>query len=76
VSEAYSKLSKIPAEALLTRFFGLFFMIFQMNQVWGNLISSLGLFLVCGVHWRNTSKERPVTAKSGIIHDHSVKSEL
>ncbi|KAG6444532.1 hypothetical protein O3G_MSEX003459 [Manduca sexta] len=41
VSEAYSKISNISAEALLVRFLGLFFMIFQMNQVWGNLISSL-----------------------------------
>ncbi|KAJ8722223.1 hypothetical protein PYW08_004625 [Mythimna loreyi] len=43
VSEAHSQISKISAEALLTRFLGLFFMIFQMNQVWGNLISSLVL---------------------------------
>ncbi|XP_063383842.1 UNC93-like protein isoform X1 [Cydia fagiglandana] len=43
VSEVHSKISNIPAEALLVRFLGLFFMIFQMNQVWGNLISSLVL---------------------------------
>lgn len=43
VSEAHSKISNISPEALLVRFFGLFFMIFQMNQVWGNLISSLVL---------------------------------
>ncbi|XP_063825730.1 UNC93-like protein [Ostrinia nubilalis] len=43
VSEAQSKISNISADVLLTRFFGLFFMIFQMNQVWGNLISSLVL---------------------------------
>ncbi|KAI8436993.1 hypothetical protein MSG28_010395 [Choristoneura fumiferana] len=43
VSEVHSKISGIPAEALLVRFLGLFFMIFQMNQVWGNLISSLVL---------------------------------
>ncbi|CAB3227160.1 unnamed protein product [Arctia plantaginis] len=42
-SEAHSRISKISAEALLVRFLGLFFMIFQMNQVWGNLISSLVL---------------------------------
>ncbi|XP_023941435.2 UNC93-like protein [Bicyclus anynana] len=41
VSEAHSKISGISAEALLVRFLGLFFMIFQLNQVWGNLISSL-----------------------------------
>ncbi|XP_045498485.1 UNC93-like protein [Colias croceus] len=43
VSEAHSKISNISAEALLTRFLGLFFMIFQLNQVWGNLISSVVL---------------------------------
>ncbi|XP_053610149.1 UNC93-like protein [Plodia interpunctella] len=43
VSEAHSSISKINAEALLVRFLGLFFMIFQMNQIWGNLISSLVL---------------------------------
>ncbi|CAH0715375.1 unnamed protein product, partial [Brenthis ino] len=41
VSEAHSKVSNVSAEALLVRFLGLFFMIFQLNQVWGNLISSL-----------------------------------
>ncbi|CAH0398236.1 unnamed protein product [Chilo suppressalis] len=43
VSEAYSRISKVSPEKLLVRFLGLFFMIFQMNQVWGNLISSLVL---------------------------------
>nr|XP_034831775.1 UNC93-like protein [Maniola hyperantus] len=41
VSEVQSKITNISAEALLVRFFGVFFMIFQLNQVWGNLISSL-----------------------------------
>ncbi|CAK1580491.1 unnamed protein product [Parnassius mnemosyne] len=43
VSVAHSKISKISAEALLSRFLGVFSMIFQLNQVWGNLISSLVL---------------------------------
>ncbi|CAK1580490.1 unnamed protein product [Parnassius mnemosyne] len=43
VAEVHSKISNIPTEALLSRFLGLFFMIFQLNQVWGNLISSLVL---------------------------------
>ncbi|CAG5045193.1 unnamed protein product [Parnassius apollo] len=43
VAEAHSKISNIPAEALFSRFLGVFFMIFQLNQVWGNLISSLVL---------------------------------
>lgn len=41
VSEIYSDLIKVPAETLVVRFFGIFFMIFQFAQVWGNLISSL-----------------------------------
>lgn len=40
VSEIYSELTNVPAETLVVRFFGLFFMIFQFAQVWGNLISS------------------------------------
>lgn len=40
VSEIYSELTNVPAETLVVRFFGIFFMIFQFAQVWGNLISS------------------------------------
>ncbi|KAJ9597854.1 hypothetical protein L9F63_011296 [Diploptera punctata] len=36
-----ANLIKVPAETLVVRFFGIFFMIFQFAQVWGNLISSL-----------------------------------
>ncbi|KAM0724765.1 UNC93-like protein [Formica fusca] len=39
-AEAYSTVSDISANVLVTRFFGLFFMFYQMAQVWGNLISS------------------------------------
>jgi hypothetical protein len=42
VSEVYSQLTNVPAETLVVRFFGIFFMIFQFAQVWGNLISSTG----------------------------------
>ncbi|XP_075978023.1 UNC93-like protein [Anticarsia gemmatalis] len=42
-AEAHSTLSNIPAGTLLVRFLGFFFMIYQTNQVWGNLISSLVL---------------------------------
>ena len=42
VSEVYSELTKVPAETLVVRFFGVFFMFFQFAQVWGNLISSAG----------------------------------
>ncbi|KDR14271.1 UNC93-like protein [Zootermopsis nevadensis] len=40
VSEIYSELTNVPTHALVVRFFGVFFMIFQFSQVWGNLISS------------------------------------
>lgn len=43
MSEAHSAISKITAEALLVRFLGIFFMIFHTSQIWGNLISSLGI---------------------------------
>lgn len=42
VAEAYASVSELGADVLVTRFFGLFFMFFQMAQVWGNLISSAG----------------------------------
>lgn len=42
VSEIYSELTNVPTHALVVRFFGVFFMIFQFSQVWGNLISSTG----------------------------------
>ncbi|XP_006607128.1 UNC93-like protein [Apis dorsata] len=40
VAEAYATLSDMTTDILVTRFFGLFFMFYQMAQVWGNLISS------------------------------------
>ncbi|CAG9561737.1 unnamed protein product [Danaus chrysippus] len=40
VAEPYSKLSGISSEVLVMRFFGLFFMFYQMAQIWGNLVSS------------------------------------
>ncbi|XP_034949361.1 UNC93-like protein [Chelonus insularis] len=40
VAEAYATISDLSADVLVTRFFGLFFMFYQMAQVWGNLISS------------------------------------
>nr|CAD7425945.1 unnamed protein product [Timema monikensis] len=41
VADIYSKLTNIPTDTLTIRFFGVFFMIFQCSQIWGNLISSL-----------------------------------
>lgn len=39
-AEAYAAVSDVATDVLVTRFFGLFFMFYQMAQVWGNLISS------------------------------------
>ena len=44
-AEAFSNLlggKKQQTEVLLVRFFGLFFVFYQMAQVWGNLVSSAG----------------------------------
>lgn len=45
VAEAYATLSDVATDILVTRFFGLFFMFYQMAQVWGNLISSAGAYI-------------------------------
>ncbi|PSN46516.1 hypothetical protein C0J52_09032 [Blattella germanica] len=42
VAEIYSKISGVSVETILARFFGIFFMIYELSEVWGNLISSLG----------------------------------
>jgi len=39
----YAKISKESKEAVISRFFGIFFLIFHTSQIWGNLISSLVL---------------------------------
>ncbi|EFN78270.1 UNC93-like protein [Harpegnathos saltator] len=39
-AEVYASVSDMTVDVLVTRFFGLFFMFYQMAQVWGNLISS------------------------------------
>lgn len=47
-AEAFSTIvgGKVRTEVLLVRFFGLFFVFYQMAQVWGNLISSSGQYLL------------------------------
>ncbi|KAM7440260.1 hypothetical protein ABFA07_010486 [Porites harrisoni] len=39
----YSQLNRETQDAVVTRYFGIFFLIFQSGQIWGNLISSLVL---------------------------------
>lgn len=45
VAEAFSTLlhGETKQDVLVVRFFGLFFIFYQMAQVWGNLISSSGI---------------------------------
>ena len=40
----YAKLVDEPADAIVVRFFGFFFLAWQTAELWGNLISSLGKF--------------------------------
>jgi hypothetical protein len=51
VSDIYSELTNVPADTVVVRFFGIFFMIFQLAQVWGNLISSTGNCLYRVLFW-------------------------
>lgn len=37
----YAKMTGTTSDDIINRFFGIFFMIFQTSQIWGNLISSL-----------------------------------
>lgn len=39
----YAELNRESQDAVVTRYFGIFFLIFQSGQIWGNLISSLVL---------------------------------
>lgn len=47
-AEAYCKIrkDKIKSDIVVVRFFSLFFMFYQMAQVWGNLISSTGEYFL------------------------------
>lgn len=40
----YAKLTDQPADGIIVRFFGFFFLAWQAAELWGNLISSLGKF--------------------------------
>lgn len=44
ISEAFSAITygEIKLEVIIVRFFGLFFIFYQLAQVWGNLLSSTG----------------------------------
>jgi hypothetical protein len=77
VAEAYASLSDLSADVLVTRFFGLFFMFYQMAQVWGNLISSAGEssvnprgFSMAPPHSRLLSRLRRFPAKKSPPPDH------
>lgn len=42
VAAVYAKLTDQPADGIIVRFFGFFFLAWQAAELWGNLISSLG----------------------------------
>lgn len=42
IGTAYATITDVSPDVAITRFFGVFFMFYQLSQVWGNLISSLG----------------------------------
>ncbi|XP_011264318.1 UNC93-like protein [Camponotus floridanus] len=63
VAEAYSTVSDIAANVLVTRFFGLFFMFYQMAQVWGNLISSAVLSYGIETVTRNVTLNNSIVAE-------------
>ena len=62
-AEAYSTLSDVAADILVTRFFGVFFMFYQMAQVWGNLISSAVLSYGLDAVPANTTLNSSVVAE-------------
>lgn len=44
IAEAFTAVinGKVKLETIVVRFFGIFFIFYQMAQVWGNLLSSAG----------------------------------
>lgn len=53
----YSEINNETQGAVVTRFFGIFFLIFQSGQIWGNLISSLVLDSGGGDYFRPDAGE-------------------
>lgn len=52
VGGVYAKLTDEPADAIVVRFFGFFFLAWQTAELWGNLISSLGKSLFFIIKYR------------------------
>lgn len=44
VAGVYAKITDQPVDGIIVRFFGFFFLAWQASELWGNLVSSLGLF--------------------------------
>lgn len=60
VAGVYAKLTDQPADAIVVRFFGFFFLAWQTAELWGNLISSLGKFLLLSfIHLAKTKTNNP-----------------
>lgn len=60
VAEALCTLkgNNTKSDATVVRFFGLFFIFYQMAQVWGNLISSSGKSKHLFVNFNTSAKEK------------------
>ena len=43
VGKIYAEIIEDASEPIIVKFFGIFFLLFQSAQIWGNLISSLGM---------------------------------
>ena len=43
VGKVYAEIIEDASEPIIVKFFGIFFLLFQSSQIWGNLISSLGM---------------------------------
>lgn len=44
VGNMYAKITDQPLDAIVVRFFGFFFLAWQTAELWGNLISSIGMY--------------------------------
>lgn len=45
IADLYADFTGGKSDQVLVNFMGLFFTLFQLSQVWGNLISSAGMFI-------------------------------
>lgn len=61
VAGVYAKVTDQPADGIIVRFFGFFFLAWQAAELWGNLISSLGKNLF------NVSTSTPAIGQNHLV---------